>query len=251
MYSTAVSTWDCLVSLGFVVDPDVISDHKPGLSYSFGKFKLTAGHMPNLHFRNVVVLGGILSTRNSIGMIHNEMAVELESPEQGMAWLSCTLDQAADGNFKPAFEPAWLEIGRQNQHLLPWIRQQALMLAAYEARPRCLVSREWLRLGLKKLTEQMATVNDDALVIFCFDGSVLRIRCEGKIIPMPAEGTSWQHAYSIPVAKLNWLPKRLMREVIEVSFMDSSISIANRCYGGATAIDDAATSSSSSGGDGQ
>jgi hypothetical protein len=240
--NSTISTWDFLVSLGFVEDADVLSDWKPGLSYSFGRGKLTAVHVLNRHFQKVVELGGIMTTRRTHGMIHNEMAVELESPEQGMAWLSWTLDHAADGKFRPALEPAWLEIGRQNQHLLPWNRE----LAAFAARPLCLVPREWLRLGLRELAEQITNVANDAPVIFSFDGSVLQIGCNGKIIPMPAEGKSWEHAYSIPSAKLNSLPKRLMRELIEVSFYDSSIRIANWCYSGAEVTDEIETTGSSS-----
>jgi hypothetical protein len=39
-----IATRDLLLNLGFVVDPAVISDSKPGLSYDFGILKLEASH---------------------------------------------------------------------------------------------------------------------------------------------------------------------------------------------------------------
>ena len=154
-----------------------------------------------------------------------------------MAWLSLTLDRAAGGTFNPPNAPAWLAIGRQNQLLLPWIRAEAEKLAAYEARPRCSVAREWMRLGLKRLTELLATAEDDCPVEFRFDGSILSIHCDSGVIPMPAEGKPWEQAYSLPAAKLRRVPKRLMRDPIEVSIRDSSVTIAGWFYQGAIVLD--------------
>ena len=45
-------------------------------------------------------------------------------------------------------------------------------MAEYEARPHCVVSRDWVRVALKTLREQLSTLNDDAQVTFGFDGRV-------------------------------------------------------------------------------
>ena len=112
------STFDFLKSLGFVEDPSVISDSAPGLSLDFGNFKLEAGHLLNLRFQPVVLLGGTCTTRRTTALIEWEMPQKLESWEQGAAWMAWGLDRYFDGRFEPQISAVWLEIGRQNQHLV-------------------------------------------------------------------------------------------------------------------------------------
>ena len=150
------------------------------------------------------------------------------------AWLVWSLDQAADGRiFKPAIEVAWLEEGRQHRDKLPWIRESA----AFAARPQCMLSREWARITFKTLAEQLTKVEDDAPVVFHFDGEVLTIRCAGKITAVAAQGNRWSEAHSIPARSLQNLPKRFMEPQIEGSIWNSALGIGRRQYLGVAPVD--------------
>ncbi len=61
---SGIATWDLLLSLGFLVDPALISDSKPGLSYDFGILKLEASHVLNQYYIPIGLLGGVLRTRS-------------------------------------------------------------------------------------------------------------------------------------------------------------------------------------------
>jgi hypothetical protein len=174
----------------------------------------------------VVLLTGAIVTERSICEVECELPPEVESAEQGIAWVAWCLDNAAGGRFEPAAAPAWLAEGRQHLHLLPWERESA----AYAARPHCVVQRDWARVALKALGEQLTTVDDEVPVTFGFDGNVLTISCAGKISPMPAEGSPWTQPYSIGAGALRSLPKRLMSYSIQFSVWDAVLTIGNRCY---------------------
>jgi hypothetical protein len=155
---------------------------------------------------------------------HNELALTVDSIEQGLAFMAFVVDRYAI----PTIEPAWLAEGRRHRHLLPWERKRA----AYEARPHCYVQRDWARVAFKKLAEQLATVKDDEIVTFLFDRTVLTISCAGKVNAMSAEGSSWIQSYSITAGALRKLPNRLMSDMVEVSVLDSALIIGRRRYRG-------------------
>src|SRR5262245_21037660 len=60
---SSISTWDLLPSLGFVPDPDVLSD-RPGLSYQFGNVKVSASYVFNLRLKEIVLFTGVLIGEN-------------------------------------------------------------------------------------------------------------------------------------------------------------------------------------------
>jgi len=188
----SVSTWDLLKTIGFGEDHSVISDPPGGLSIDFGNFKMSASFVLNRWFREAVLLSGIMSTSRTIAEVECEMPREVESWEQGVAWVTWCLDNHANGGiFKPALPIAWLTEGRQNRHLLPWERERAAWereRAAYAARPHCQVQRDWARVALRNLSEIVATLDDEAPVIFQFDGEVLRIRCADSLIANAGSG---------------------------------------------------------------
>jgi hypothetical protein len=162
------------------------------------------------------------------------MPVEMESVEEGMAWLAWTLDRGSgQTTFDPPKMPWWLDKGRQYFDLLPWERRSA----AYESRPHCSVRREWAKLALKSLGAELARLEDIALVTIRFDGSVLALCCGEVTIPMPARGTAWTHGYAIPVRRLRRLPKRIRFDPVSVSVWESAITIGNRRYDGVVCVD--------------
>lgn len=231
----SVSTWDLLKSIGFVEDQSVISDPPGGLSLDFGNFKLEASFVINRYFREVVMLGGVMSDSRSIALVESEMPREVESWEQGVAWITWCLDNHATGGlFEPVLPMKWLTEGRLNRYLLPWEKERA----AYAARPHCQVQRDWAKLALRKLSELVVTLDNDVPIIFQFDGEILTIRGLNTVIATSASGKAWPSKYSLKAKQLRWLPKRLrMSGVVEFSYWDSAFTIGNHRYNGAVVLD--------------
>jgi len=229
-----ISTWDGLMELGFLPDEEVISDIKPGLSFDFGNFKVSASSCMNMRFREVVLFTGALITPRTIAEVQFEMPRYIQSPKQCAAWIVWHLDKAAGGDgFVPAIDVDWLSEGRSNTSLLPWVEDKA----EYETRPKCVVEKVWLRLALKSLSEIIATVSDEEKIAFGFDGSALIFRFAEKVVlAIPAKGTPWQKYYTIQAGKIKNLPKRFTMENIEVSIWNTQLTIGQNSFEGVTAF---------------
>lgn len=217
------------MEFGFAPDTSVMSDVRPGLSYDFGNFKLTASVAMGQYFQPIVLCTGVLASQRSLTQVCFELPRLVASREQLAAMLVYYLDNAARGNlFHPMKHVAWLDEGRANRDLLPW----ELDKAAYETRPRCMVRRDWLRLALKNLSMIFADTDDTATVEFTFDGTVLTIRCCDQALPMPATGKAWSAHFNIPAGNLRQLPKRLMRDELEISVNHGRLYVDRVSYGG-------------------
>jgi len=228
--TATTATWDVLKEFGFAPDAAAISDVMPGLSYDFGNFKLSASAVMGKWFNPVVLFTGVLATPRTLAEVCFELPRIVASREQLAAFLVYYLDKAAGRDvFQPTRNVDWLTMGRQNRHLLPW----EVDMAAYHARPHCIVQRDWLRLALKNLAELVAKADDAAEVDFGFDGSVLTIKCSGQVVPMAATGKAWPAHFVIPAGKLGHLPKRLMQDELEVSVREGRLQIGRNCFDGA------------------
>lgn len=222
-----IYTWDVLRDLGFQLDGKVISDGGSGLSFDFGNFKLSASLFINRWFVEIVLFTGILRTQRTLAEVSFEMPREVESRELCAAWIIYYLDRAGEkGVFVPTKEVPWLADGRQYKHLLPWERKRE----AYNARPRCTIQREWMKLALKNLSEILSGVTDDEPVFFYFDGRALTVMCAGKTVLVAAEGSAWPAIYQLVAGRMKRLPKRLMNPGVEVSVWQSSLLIGNYRY---------------------
>lgn len=223
-----------LVQLGFVPDPTVVhTDEKPGLSFDFGNFKLSACWVINRQFVPCVVFSGTLITHRTLGQVWFELHRTVESREQCAAFIACSLDKyVIHGQFEPLREVPWLAEGRNHKHLLPWERS----MAAYRARPQCTVERDWLKLALKSLSQYLAHATDTQPVEIGFDGEVLSFRLAKDLVALPAKGSPWNAGFAILAGKLRNLPKRLMREHLGVSIDSSRLTIAKWSYEGVTEI---------------
>ena len=123
----------------------------------------------------------------------------------------------------------------QHQSELPWVKEKA----EYDARPHCMAQRDWVRAARKTLRETLVVVDEDTEVIFSFVDGVLTIRCDDEVVAFPAEGRSWSKRYSLPAGKFNPLPKRLMREYIEVSVWRGKLTIGSWRYEGVVELKEA------------
>jgi hypothetical protein len=95
-----------------------------------------------------------------------------------------------------------------------------------------MVKRDWLRLALKTLAEHVVYLPDEADVVFSFDGSVLSIRCDGRVIALAGEGPPWAVRFKVAASVLRRLPKRLMQENVGVSVWESRLSLGHWTYAG-------------------
>jgi hypothetical protein len=185
-HQPTIATWDVLRDLGFPPDDNVVfTDIHPGLSFDFGNFKLSAVAIVSPYSGEIVLFSGILRTLRTLAEIEFELPRRVESLKQCAAWIVWNLDQHFGGRtFSPARQVNWIDEGRQNRRLLPWV----ISRAEYEARPQCIIQRDWLRLALKTLGEHLASLPDRSIIVFSFDGSVFSIRCDNKVIAFPGEG---------------------------------------------------------------
>ena len=226
-------TWDLLTEFGFTPDPEVMSDIRPGLSFDFGNFKLSASAVTCRHYQPVVFFTGVLASKRTLAEIAFEMPRIVTCREEATAIIAYHLDKACSGRvFQPARPAEWLVIGREHRHLLPWEQEKA----AYDARPHCIVERDWLRLALKNLAALIEKADDTTEVVFAFDGSVLTMKCSGKVFPLGATGNAWTAQFVIPAGKLRRLPKRLMQGLIEISVREGRLHIGRNCFDGAKEV---------------
>jgi hypothetical protein len=231
MNEATIATWNLLRSLGFQPDPGLdYSDIRPGLSLDFGNFKLSAVAVTSPYSGEIVSFSGVLATPGALAQLQFELPRRVESLKQCAAWIVWNLDQQSDRRlFSPARHVGWIEEGRQNRRLLPWVMSQA----EFDARPQCTVQRDWLRLALKNLREQLASLPEDATVDFGFDGAIFSVRCGTKVIAFPGEGLPWTVRFRVEAKTLRQESKRrLMREYIGVSIWNSRIGFGPWSYEG-------------------
>ena len=182
--------------------------------------------MRDLRAKEIVLFTGVLLTAQILGDVQFEMPQQIMSTKQCAAWVVWHLDQFSE--FKAIQHVGWVVEGRANRRFLPWVRAQA----EYDARPSCVVERKWLRLALKTLAEDLASVADEADVVFVFDGSVLSIRCDGKVIALAGEGSPWTVRFKVAAGALRRLPRRLTREHVGLSIWESRLTLGSWVYEG-------------------
>jgi hypothetical protein len=227
MDETTVATMDLLRRLGFQPDPTVISDDSPGLSFDFGNLTLRARSCINLRCVEVVLFSGVLATSRSVAEVFFEMPRKVKSLKHCAALIVWNLDRHSNhGDFKSTRHVGWIEGGRENQKLLPWVKP----MAEFNSRPQCVVQRDWFRLALKSLGEHLSSSPENADVVFSFDGSVLSIRCDKKVLALPGEGLPWAVRFKVEARTLRHLPKRLTRDHIGASIWESRLALGNYSY---------------------
>jgi len=217
---------DVLHGLGFRRDPTIICYDESTIIFDFGILKLKATACMNLSCQQIVLFSGVIATPRTISEVHFELPQKVESVKLCAALIAWNLDQFSE--FRNIHHIDWLEDGRRNKTLLPWVKD----LAAWNACPKCIVDRAWLRLALNKLGDHIASLPDDAKVAFTFDGSVFSIRFNGEVLALAGRGTRWTVGFSVRAGKLRRLPKRLMDERIQISIWRSHIRFGNHIYSG-------------------
>jgi hypothetical protein len=215
---TEVLVRSILTQLGFVEDWHSPSDEPPAFVLNLGVVQLRAAQATSRFFRPIFLISGIVQTERELSTIHIEMPLNVESFEQGIAWIAHGIGSA----LPPSISPSWLEEGRRWRELLPWVRRQV----GFESRPQCVVDRDWFRVAGKKLREQGDATLDDKLGVVSFDRGVLRIEANSSVVTMPAEGDAWAESYQVLLRQFRSLPQRIMKQSIFIEVWDGNLIIA-------------------------
>lgn len=215
-----METREVLEELGFQDDWQSITDKAPAYRFDFGNLDLTAAQVTGEHLRPEFLFTGVWRAHRSIGMVESSMPLEVESYEQGVAWIAYMLRNAV-----LLWEPDWLKQGCQWSESLPWERRKK----AYRECPRCEVQREWFSVASRKLRKLAAEASPSDVVSIHFDGEMLKIRWNEMLMVMPATGKAWLQEYQMELQKLTFLPQRL-KEILYFSVWDGCLTIGNRVF---------------------
>lgn len=210
---------DALLASGFNRVENGATHSAESLRYHHPQLDLTASRVLGRHFRPVVQLCGSYRSEGGrcFGMVEYQLPEEVESLAVAQAFLACAIDGSGSPDFLPAPLIPWLSDGRRHRPLLPWEREPARLMEIEAACPKCTVSRDWLRLGLKTLHERLSHRADVTVVTFGFDGRYFSIAGVEYPILLPANGTGpWPQAMSVAVRDLHLLPRRLMRDSVSI-----------------------------------
>lgn len=216
-----VPTRDLLEQFSFKPDWSSMTDLPPGYVYDFGSLKLSAAQVSSRSLTPIFSFGGVLNDGRCLRQIRFEMPLEVESVEQGAAWIADGLGSS----FTPSKPSQWLEEGRAQRHLLPWVRERI----ALEARPKCVVERGWFRVAGRQLRQLAASAQPSDLAVLSFDNGVLTIRSGSTTLAMPAAGPPWNRVFTVSLAYFRALPKRIMTESVPISAWQERINIGRLC----------------------
>jgi hypothetical protein len=216
-----VKTRAVFVSLGFQEDWDAITDQYPAYYYDFGNLRLTAAEVMSDHFVPCFHFGGVWRGANSISMVEFKMPLEVESLEQGAAWIAYGIGE----KFRPCRPTPWLAGGWIWQDRLPWVRR----MEEYKARTMCSVEKDWFKLAAKRLRPLADSASASDLLWLSFNGETLRIDGCGARVIVPATGTAWDARYAIKATQLGHLPKRLANPVV-IAVWEGRLSVGRRVW---------------------
>ncbi len=205
--------------LGFEAINAPITDEQPDYFIPIGRHRVEMAQMVNFRMVPIFQVSGVINTGRSIHMIEAEMRLEMDSYEQGVAWLAYILRDV----FRQFEKPDWLIEGEGWADQLPW------RLDAARAAPRssCKVPREWFRLAAKQLRTLAETAEPLDEARFDFDGLILTLNVGAAQIPLPAKGDAWDRPAWVRLAALADLPKRLVYDPVTIAVWDTRLGIAN------------------------
>jgi hypothetical protein len=229
--TTPVQLWDVLIEIGFT---PVTGRLAPCLRFNFGSFAVEAMQTINRHIADVVLLTGYVIGKCLMAELIQELPSHVESRRHGVARLTWAIEHSLGEflNDKQYPVPTWLEEGRRDCQMLPWERERE----AYEQRPHCSVARDWAKVAIRALREQLDEAGTPAaLTLFC-DGEALFVRCAGKFVAaLPANGNPWPHTYVVDRVEPDHLPRRLGK-FVTISIWNASLTIGGAAIGDAVPI---------------
>lgn len=110
----ALTTSSLLRNLGAVQDPDAIQDDGAALRLRIGPHCVQGGEFLSRWLKRTYRISAVINTGRGISLVESEMPAELDSEDQGLAWLAAILREALPNDIKPA----WLLKGERLTGLL-------------------------------------------------------------------------------------------------------------------------------------
>lgn len=83
---------------------------------------------------------------------------------------------------------------------------------------------------VKKIRLLIPTSNEEDLTKFSFDGTILKVQCNNKIFAITAKGEKWEQTATVETKALDFLPKGIQNEFIEISIWEGRLSIGKRSF---------------------
>jgi hypothetical protein len=211
-----VALQDVLAFVGFVADPDTGDPPKWRIDFGGVEIKAVFACDPRAG-GNVYCLIGYYITPRGAGFIEYNVPAGVATFELGLALIAYGLRNVQTQLPKPA----WFEEATALKHHLPWEQERA----AYDARPLCLVKRDWFKLGARDLHDYAEDAPQGAEAVISFDGAVLAFDLGGRKIVLPAHGKAWSNAYAVAVEELLAMPRRFMKDTVWVDVWEKRVRL--------------------------
>jgi len=198
----------------------------PAYVYDFGNLRLSAIECIGKSYDTIFLLTGVKSGPRSIAMIQSEIALVVDSFEQGVALIAFIVGN----DFEPVHSTPWLSDGREWQSFLPWERARQLREQQYAARPKCWVARDWFRVARPRLYAIAKEAAESGLVWLTFDGDVLRFVAPHAAVLVPATGESWPDRCAIKAVELDAVPKRIHADPVHIIVWEDTLAVDRRIW---------------------
>jgi len=209
-----ISLQSILIEIGFLPSGD-------GLQFDFGNCKLKVIQGINRHFQNGFNFFGYYISERSAGELEFSLPLQVESYQQGLAFISYYLRDADLKN-----KPNWLIEGLVLKEHLPWERD----MKAYKENPKATIEHEWFRVMVNKLRLLISTSTDEDVTTFSFDGTILKVVCNNQTFVVSGIGKDWQRTATVKTKSLDFLPKRIPNRDVLVFIWKDKLIIGNRIF---------------------
>ena len=226
METPAIETLEALKRLGFAPDDSALSYGGETLSYDFGNLTLSARQTMNRHFAEIVSVSGVYASPRTVAEVEIQLPLRIASLQQCAAFIAWGIDNQVSRNFVPLAPTRWLDEGRNNFDLLPWVKEQKL----YNERPRCTVKRDWIKLALRDLRSLLPQLDESESLSFTYRDEIFSIRTRPKLFALPAEGINWESSYEITVGNFQNFPKRFNTNEVGISVWIDHLYLAHWRY---------------------
>ncbi|MFZ4462511.1 MAG: hypothetical protein ACOYN5_01590 [Bacteroidales bacterium] len=203
-----------LIKIGFLPNGN-------GLQFDFGNGNLMAIEGINGYFQEGYSFFGYFISEWSAGEFDFFIPLQVESYEQGLAFIAYYLRNADLKN-----KPDWLKEGLDLGEHLPWEKENK----AYKENPKATIEHEWFRVLVNKLRLLISISTEEDVTIFSFDGTLLKVVCNNETFVVSGIGKDWQRTATVKTQSLNFLPKRIPNRNVPVYIWKDELHIGNRIF---------------------
>ncbi len=221
-----VDTMQALESLGF--SRELAVNTHADMAINMGEFVLTALFCLTSRFRYEIIFSGHHITSRIATMVEFEMPVLLDSDEVAIAWLTWMLETYFKNRIEILTPFEWLEVGRQNFHLLPWVKKRIaydLRESEYQASPRCCTCRTDTRTIVRTISNKIKDQGHEFVIRLRFDGEVLKIDTPEIFLAIPAQGEAWKNNFQISASAFLNVPRRFLRDYVEWAIFEERLHL--------------------------